>query len=418
VKKFCLMAFALLLCASTARADNVVVDWNIQAASTIGAGARRGPSGIFDFAMVQAAVHDAIQAYDRKYEPYCAEIHHARGSRIAAAAAAAHGVLKGLFPAQAVPLDAAYAASLAKYNVTGNSGVRVGELAAACVLERLEADNVARAAPDTFVGGNGAGDWRPTAIGPTGNPVPMTAGFIATFTPFTFKDPARFRPSQAPPKLTSRAYARDYEEVRALGAKTGSSRTPEQSNIALFFTEGPPGYWNRAMQRLAIDRSLRLGDSARLFALVNLAMADSIIVAWDSKVLFNFWRPITAIREGHLDGNDATIGDATWESFAATPNYPDYTSGANNLAGAAATMLAHVFGTDRVAFTLNSLTIAAPNNVRAYSRFSEAGADVIEARIYMGIHFRFADTVAYRQGTEVANRAFRRFLRPTRDHDD
>jgi hypothetical protein len=172
------------------------------------------------------------------------------------------------------------------------------------------------------------------------------------------------------------------------------------------------------MQRLSIDRSLPLGDSARLFALVNLAMADAIIVAWDSKIHFNFWRPLTAIREGHLDGNDATIGDAAWESFAATPNYPDYTSGANNLAGSAATMLANVFGKDAVGFTLDSLTIAAPNNVRAYSSFSQAGADVIVARIYMGIHFRFADTAAYTQGTEVANRAFRRFLRPTRDHDD
>jgi hypothetical protein len=284
------------------------------------------------------------------------------------------------------------------------------------VLRRLAADNAQRAEPDTFFGGNGIGEWRPTVFTPPAQgsqPVPMVASFIATFDPFTLKDPAQFRASQAPPKLHSGAYAKAYEEVRLLGRKTLSERTQEQTNIGTFFADGPPGYWNRAMQQLVGSRSLDLGDSARMFALVNIAMADSLITSWDSKIAWNFWRPVTAIREGHLDGNPNTIHDAAWEPLFATPNYPDYTSGANNLAGAAATMLANVFGTDEVAFSLSSLTIAAPNNVRPYARFSDAGRDVVDARIYMGIHFRFADTAAYRQGTHVANWAFGKFLRPT-----
>ena len=417
MKKFCLMVSALLLSVSVAHADSVVVDWNIHTATSIAAGARRGPSGIFDFAMVHAAVSDAVQAYEGRFERYCDGSVPTQGSPIAAVAGAAHAVLVALFPAQATSLNTKLQQSLDKYDVENDPGVATGQAAAACVLQRLAADNAKRAEPDTFFGGNGIGEWRPTVFTPPAQgsqPVPMTASFIATFDPFTLKDPAQFRASNPPPKLQSGAYAKAYEEVRLLGRKTESNRTQEQTNIGTFFADGPPGYWNRAMQRLATDpeRALNLGDTARMFALVNLAMADAVITAWDSKIAWNFWRPVTAIREGHLDGNQNTIPDPLWEPLFNTPNYPDYTSGANNLAGAAATMLANVFGTDEVAFTLDSLTIAAPNNVRPYSRFSDAGRDVVDARIYMGIHFRFADAVAYRQGTHVANWAFGKFLRP------
>jgi hypothetical protein len=419
MKKFCLAVGALLLSVSVVHADSVVVDWNIHAGTSIGAGARRGPSGIFDFAMVHAAMHNAVQAYEGRYELYCDGSVTPQGSPIAAVAGAAHAVLIALFPAQTTSLNDKLAASLDKYDVENDPGVATGQAAAACVLQRLPADNAKRAEPDDFFGGNGIGEWRPTSFTPPAQgsqPVPMTASFIATFDPFTLKDPAQFRASQGAPQLQSGAYAKAYEEVRLLGRKTNSTRTQEQTNIGTFFADGPPGYWNRAMQQLVGSQSLDLGDSARMFALVNLAMADAVITAWDSKIAWNFWRPVTAIREGHLDGNPRTIPDPEWEPLFNTPNYPDYTSGANNLAGAAATMLASVFGTDEVAFTLNSLTIAAPNNVRPYSRFSDAGRDVVDARIYMGIHFRFADSVAYRQGTHVANWAFGKFLRPVSEN--
>lgn len=243
----------------------------------------------------------------------------------------------------------------------------------------------------------------------------MTAQFLSTFKPFAINEPSQFRAAQAPPKLTSGLYARDYNEVLTLGAKVGSTRTQEQTNIGLFFTYGPPSYWGGALRFLAGEHLDNIGDSARMFALVYLAMADAVITAWDSKIAWNFWRPITAIQNADIDGNPRTDIDPGWLPLSATPNYPDYTSGANNLAGAVTTMLTNFFGSDELEFSLTSTTIAAPDNVRAYTRLSDAAQDVVNARIYMGIHFRFADTVALRQGRHVANWVFGHYLRPIAD---
>ena len=180
----------------------------------------------------------------------------------------------------------------------------------------------------------------------------------------------------------------------------------------MFFADAPAGYWNRSVQDLTATHQLDIGETARLFALLNIAMADAAIATWDTKVAWNFWRPVTAIRQGDQDGNRETAGDPEWTPLLNTPNYPDYTSGANNLSGAASTIVSRFFGGDQLAFTLTSVTIAAPNNVRHYTRISDAAQDVVDARIYLGIHFRFADSVALRQGTHVASWVFTHFLRP------
>jgi hypothetical protein len=413
MKKISIIACMCLIWAAPAAAD-VVVDWNIRAAQSINAGGRRGPSGLIDFAMVHVAMHDAIQAVEGRFETYCGTTLSASGSEIAAAAAAAHGVLVALFPSDdsVTALNASLAASLEKYSVTGNAGVSAGEQAAACILGRLDGDNKSRAIPDTFVGGQGPGQWRPVGT------APMAAQFLATMAPYTFTDPAQFRASNPPPQLTSGAYAKAYNEVKALGALNGSTRTDEQTNIGLFFTETPAAYWTGAMRSLASTHLDNIGDSARMFGLVYLAMADSAITAWDSKVAWNFWRPNTAIQLGDTDGNSRTDGDPDWQPLRATPNYPDYTSGANNGTGSATTMLANFFGTDEVAFSLTSTFIAAPNNVRNYTRLSDAQQDVVDARIYMGIHFRFADTAGLLQGKRIANWVFGHFLRPVGGGDN
>ena len=288
--KTCLIGCALLISVETAAAE-VVVDWNIQAGQTIGAGARRGPSGSFDFAMVHATMHDAVQAFEHRFEPYCADIPKASGSPVAAAAAAAHAVLSALFPAQAEALDAAYDASVAKYMVQGDAGALIGQQAAACVLERLAADSVARAVPDSFLGGNGPGECRPTTITPAGVAVPMIGGFVATFQPFTMTSPSQFRASAPPPHLTSGAYAKAYDQVKTLGARVGSTRTPEQTNIAAFFADAPVGYWSRTVQALIASHGLDLGESARLFAFVDTVALrqGSHVAAW---VFTHFLRPI------------------------------------------------------------------------------------------------------------------------------
>ena len=192
-------------------------------------------------------------------------------------------------------------------------------------------------------------------------------------------------------------------------ARSAWTIAPAWTATARFFSDAPANYWNRLMRDFVDARSLNLGDSARMFALVSMATADAIIAAWDTKIFYGFWRPVTAIREGDNDGNPATAGNPTWTSFFNAPNYPDYTSGANNVSGATTTVLEHLFG-DKVNFTL--VSAAAGAVPRDYSRFSDVARDVVDARIFMGIHFRFADTTALRQGTHVANWTVSHFLRP------
>lgn len=416
MKKLLLLACAIL-CARTAGAD-VISDWNIQTGQRIAASTppRRGPSGVLDFAVVHLAMHDAVQAFERRYQPYCAAISNASGSPVAAASKAARDVLVGLFPAQLGTIDAAYATLNATYisqglMVAGDEGASVGAQAAACILERrLESDNARRNTPDSFMGGTGVGEWRPTVF-VNNQPIAMAADFLARTPPFGMKEPDQFRVANPAPHLTSGAYAKAYNEVKEKGASdaTGNTRTVEETNVGRFFSDAPANYWNRLMRDLVVSQALDLGDSARMFALVSMATADAIISAWDTKIFYNVWRPVTGIREGDNDGNPDTAGDPTWTSFFNAPNYPDYTSGANNVSGATTTTLEHLFG-DKVSFTLFST--AANAIPRDYSRFSDVARDVVDARIFMGIHFRFADTNALRQGTHVANWTFSHFLRP------
>jgi hypothetical protein len=234
---------------------------------------------------------------------------------------------------------------------------------------------------------------------------------LADFDPLTLTGPARFR-APPPPELTSDLYTTDYNEVKAKGALTGSTRTPEQTDIAYFWSENFAVQLNRAIRGIVNQRVPDIGDRARLFALANLAAADALITAWDSKRYFNFWRPQTAIQEGELDGNPNTAGDLTWQSLIANPPYPDYTSGANNIAGAIFKSLELFFGTDNIAFDVTSNAPLAVKKTRTYSSFSAAAQAVVNARIYLGIHFRFADKEARKQGQQVANWAYDHYLLP------
>lgn len=411
-----LIATGLLLAGLTAvqpvRAD-AVVDWNIITGQTIPFAARPGGSPGLDYAMVHAAIHDAVQAYDRRFEPYAVEITGASGSPTAAIASAAHDVLVNRFPAQAASVDTAYHAYLANNGLAEDDlGVAVGQMAAAAIIARRANDGSWPANPEVFTGGTGIGEWRPT---PTAF-LPMAVPWLGAVTPFTLKDPTQFR-APPPPRLNSREYARDYNEVKALGALVNSIRTPEQTDIAYFYADNAFLYWNRALQGLANTYLNNIGDSARLFALCSFVMADGPITAWDSKRYYHLWRPQTAIQEGDNDGNPRTAGDPTWQSLILNPNYPDYTSGANSLSGSVTRMLAHFFGTDEVTFSITSNYPLAIQKTRTYSRFSDAAEDVVNARILLGIHFRFADTAARRQGRRVSDWAFRHVLRPLRDCD-
>jgi hypothetical protein len=242
----------------------------------------------------------------------------------------------------------------------------------------------------------------------------MLTPWVAKVTPFTLNSGRQFR-AKAPPALKSLEYTLNYYEVKLFGARFNSARTPEQTDLAIFWAANYPALWNRVVREIAVAHVHNIGDSARLFALVSLSMADAIITSWDSKVAYNFWRPLTAIRLGNNDTNPFTIGDPDWEPLINTPNYPDYTSGANAISGAATRALALFFGRDRMTFTVTTTNPGAIQQTRAFSRFSDAAEEVFKARTLEGIHFRFADAEGRKQGIRVAQWAFSHYLRPLCD---
>jgi hypothetical protein len=239
----------------------------------------------------------------------------------------------------------------------------------------------------------------------------MASSWLGTVPPFTLKSGDQFR-ADPPPALSSEQYTEDYYEVKALGSLTNSTRTPEQTQLARFFGGNLFFLYNQTLRDVAAWQTDSIGDNARLLALGTLAIADSLITSWESKSHYVYWRPITAIREGQNDGNPQTEGDPNWQPLFNTPNYPDYTSGANNVACALTRMLELYFGTDRMSFTVVSANPQAVPKTRMYKRFSDLSLDTVDVRIYQGIHFRFADEVGQRQGRQVAEWVFGHVLQP------
>jgi hypothetical protein len=414
------MLFVLLTIPACARAD-VISDWNAIAVQATITAARPGQTGMIDVAMVHLAMYDAVQAIERKYEPYYVEIPGASGSPEAAAAKAAHDVLVSRFPAQANPmlpnnLDAIYQQYLGNHGLAENDpGVAVGAKAAAGILALRACDgSFPNPTPPPFIGGTDIGVWRPT---PPGN-LPMLAPWLGNVTPFAMTRPSQFQ-AEAPPALTSRQYAKDYNEIKALGALDNSSRTAEQTDIGHFWNTNYGVLWNQALRDIATEHVDNVADSSRLFALAEMAIADALINCWNTKNFYVTWRPITAIQQGNNDNNPLTAGDPNWKPLITTPNYPEYSSGANSFTGAVTRMLALFFETDHLTFDVTT-TNPGPtiDDTRTYNRFSDAAHDVVNARIYEGIHFRFADEVGRKQGRQVADWIFKNYLRPVHKHGD
>lgn len=394
---------------SAARAD-AVSDWNAIAVQAVVTAARPGASGTLDIAMVHAAVYDAVQAIERDYEPYYLDIPGATGSPIAATAKAAHDVLVSRFPSQAAALGVTYQNYLIAQGIpVGDPGIVVGATAAAAIIAHRSCDGSFPAAPPPFIGGTGIGVWRPT---PPANS-PMNPGpWQGVVTPYTLTRPSQFR-SDPPPALNSRRYARDYNEVKALGSLTGSSRTPEQTDQAFFYAGNFIVMMNRVVRDMADAHVDNISDSSRLFALTSLSQADTTITVWNDKAFYVFWRPITAIQNGDLDGNPDTAGDPTWTSLIANPPYPDYSSGANGLSGSTMRTLENFFKRGRMDFSITTTNTGPTNqDTREFKRFSDAADEVVDARILLGIHFRFADEASRTAGTRVADWVFDNYLRP------
>jgi hypothetical protein len=393
---------------------DAVVDWNEITTQALLTAGRSPLISALDYAIVQAAVYDAVMALDGRFEPYHVVIPGASGSPAAAAAAAAHDVLVALFPAQTAALDMTYDDYFIDKGLSETDpGVDVGQQAAAGILALRANDGRFPPNPPAFTGGTDPGVWRPTPSYLPGPPPafsPGAAPWVATVTPFTLKHPAQFR-ANPPPSLSSKRYRKDYDEIKAVGSLLSNTRTSDQTELAYFWADNTAVLWNRAIQGIAMPT---LGESARLFALVNLAGADAAITCWDTKYYYVFWRPVTAVQEGDNDGNSKTIGDPSWQPLINTPNFPEYTSGHVTYSGAAARILKLLLKTNKVTFSVTTTNSLALQKTRTYTRLSDAVDETVDARVYAGIHFRTADIVGREQGERVARWTFKHFLRPVR----
>ncbi len=404
-----------------AQAD-VVTDWNTAALDAIRGNRTPPPRASRNLAILHASIYDAVNGISRKHEPYLVtstdedtdsrESHDrssrphsnkpnvpASASKEAAASAAAHKALLALFPTNAAAFDALHSNILAgiRNRPAKAEGIAWGESVATQILALRSADGSGNiVTPPVPLG---PGDWVPTP--------PAFAPYLlpqwAQLTCFSMIHPAQFRPP-GPPALISAKYAADFNEVKALGASTGSSRTEDQTQIALFWADGggtetPPGHWNHIAQDVGNARRNTLEENARLFALLNLAMADAAICAWDAKHTFHNWRPITAIRLADMDGNPDTTLDEFWSPLIATPPFPDYVSGHSTFSGAAATVLAMFYRKDNISFTTGSDFL--PGVTRSFPSFSAAAEEAMNSRLYGGIHFRFANEDGLAAGLDI-----------------
>jgi hypothetical protein len=383
----CTGAINLASSLGTPANGDVVTDWNNAALDAIRAGRTAPPIASRSLAIVHVSIYDAVNGIDRTHEPYLVQSEvPASASRDAAASAAAHEALINLFPAAASSFDALHAAILAAIpnGPQKAAGIVWGEFVGTQILASRANDGSDAVVPPP--GGSGPGVWVPTPPAFAPYLLPQW-GFVE---PFGMSSSSQFRPP-GPHPLDSDLYAADYNEVKELGVATGSTRTEDQTQIALFWADGagtetPPGHWNSIAQSIAAAQGNTLEENARLFALLNIAMADAAICAWDAKYTYHSWRPVTAIRAGDTDGNPATDADPTWSSFIVTPPFPSYISGHSTFSGAAATILARFYGTDDISFTTGSDFLPGVN--RSFGSFSAAAAEAADSRLFGGIHFR------------------------------
>ncbi|MBT2489857.1 vanadium-dependent haloperoxidase [Streptomyces sp. ISL-96] len=384
--------------------------WNAITTQTISAnlGAMH-PSGQVAIwhGFVSAAVYNAVVGIQGRYDLYKWK---ARGpstaSPEAAAVTAAHRVLLAYFPASQTRLDAEYAKSLAKIpdGRAEKQGVAFGERAAEHVVKLREGDG--RYEPVEYTAPPEPGLWRPTPPAHR----PFVDAWLGTMRPLLLESPNQVRPGP-PPALSSARYAQDVNEIKAMGAKTGSSRTARQTETALFFGGNLMVQFQTAFRDYAARHRLGIADTARLFAAANTSAADAVVTAWDSKLHYAFWRPVTAIHQAGTDDNPETEADPRWQPLLLTPPHPDYISGHAAVAGAVLRTVAGVLGTSRIDLNVRSEAIATTRHYEYADRFNK---DMADARVWGGIHFRSADIAGCEAGNRIADWALAHYFKPVR----
>jgi hypothetical protein len=426
-----LIALTLVALASpgVARAD-AVTDWNLIASNAIVAPPPAGagqppPVSALSFAMVQGAVYDAVNAIDRGHQPYLVQPPSIpTDSKEAATATAAFRVLvgfadlPGLFPSQQPTLQPIYDAYIASLpdNPPGSrdAGVTIGEATAEAMLTARQNDG--RFGPPPTLYPPAPGIWRPTPPNFANDPAPWVGNVL----PFIVSSVEMLR-TDGPNALTSTAYAEDFNEIKEIGSLTSTTRTPDQTDAAIFWQDHLHAFMNRLFRNLVASQGLNIVDSARLFAMENLAAADAAIGCWNDKYYWQFWRPITAIREADTDGNPNTQPDPNWLPLfdpstpvcnppaLVTPPFPDHPSGHACGTSAFVHTLQNFFGTDKIGFSAFSNKSC---TTRSFERFSDALNEVIDARVWAGIHFRTADVQGAVLGRKVAHYLERHYFQP------
>jgi hypothetical protein len=390
---------------------SVISDWNAIAVTTLSGDTSKQPvETILYLAFVQAAVYDAVVGVEGRNAPYRFHARAPRGtSAQAAAVAAAHEVLVTYVPSAQATLDAAYAASLAQIpdGKAKTRGIAFGTRAADHLI-RLRA-NDGRNAPIEFTRPPAPGVWRPTPPGK----LPMSAPWLGFVTPLLVRSPTQFGPPP-PPALTSARYTRDFNEVKAFGSSTSTARTPAQTDTALFFSGSALVQYNYGLRDQVAVRDLDIVEAARMFAAIDMSVADAIITVWRVKYDYGFWRPITAINRAGTDGNPATIADPNWVPLLTNPPYPEYPSGYNVFNSTVTHGLEELFQTRHLRLTL--ISTAVPGVERFYDSGRAERRDVVDARVWLGIHFRFADTAARDMGRRLTDWTLDHYFQPVHEH--
>jgi hypothetical protein len=409
-----LLAILVMIGSPTARAD-AVTDWAaIMEESTLHVPDPAQPIRVA--AIMQLAVFEAVNSIVGDYEPYLVEpyLEHvapaSAASPEAAAIAAAHRVLAVLLPDQAESLQARRATSLAAVpdGAPKSAGIAIGEAAADAILARRANDGMETVVP--YTPGALPGRYRPT-------PPDFTPAFgtqLSRVTPFAIDSAARYR-VPPPPALRSQRYGRDYGEVKKLGELISKKRPNDRADVARFYApDGIVPIYFSAARQVSASQGKTLAENARIFALLGMAIFDAMVACFDSKYFYDYWRPVTAIRMGDTDANRQTEADSGWTPFVFTPPFPSYPSGHASFGGAARHVLERVFGKDGHAITLSTPEV--PDVVLHYSSWKQITDDIDDARIYGGVHFRFDQEAAARQGHRIGRHILRHWLRPLSWH--
>jgi membrane-associated phospholipid phosphatase len=384
-----------------AKAD-MVLKWNEIALATIRADKSPPPIAARNLAIMHTSIYDAVMAIARTHEPYLVDLQAPAGvSMEAASAAAAHWVLAAQYPRQRDYFDDALARCWKELpnDAAVEEGARLGRLVADRMLQARRHDGSSEAGSYSFK--RNPGSWQPTAPHFKDALLPGW-GHVK---PFAIKPGTQHRPP-GPPALASEAFRAAYEEVRRLGGKDSTARTPEQTQIALFWADDagtvtPPGHWNKIAQAIALDRGNSLPENARLFAHLNMSLADAGILCWVIKFTFDFWRPVSAI--AYTDRRD------DWMPLLNTPPFPAYVSGHSTFSSAAASVLAQTFGTDKITFATTSDDM--PGVTRKFDSLWAAAEEAGMSRIYGGIHWQFDNTDGLHVGRTLGEYVVRNTLK-------